>query len=118
MAAAAEAVAAWDLALRSALLRIWDMEVQIRALAWMETAMVFRSPRAPAAGVTAAGATRAEAAEGADRPRGVAAGAAPEQTEAHLKEWWLNSSVLIPSLPAAMVEMAQAAEVEESSPLG
>ncbi len=94
------------------------MEVQIRTLAWMEMGMVFRSSQAPAAGVTAAGATRAEAEEGADCLfRGVAEGAALEQTEAQLKERSLHLLVLVPSLPAVTVEMAQAAEVEESSPL-
>jgi hypothetical protein len=101
------------------------MEVQIRALAWMEMGMVFRLPQPPAAGVTAAGATRAEAAEGADRPRGVAEGAALEQTEAHLKDRSLRLSILPMSvkslmrlsLPAVTEEMARAAEVEELSPL-
>src|SRR6185437_8708027 len=99
------------------------MEVQIRTLAWMEMGMVSRSPQPPGAGVTAAGTTRAEAAEGADCLPGVAEGAALEQTEAHLKDRYLHVSVLPLSvrslmrfsLPAVTVGMAQAAEVEELS---
>ncbi len=114
MAAAEGAAAAWDRALRSAFFRIWDTEVQIRALAWMEVGMVFRFSQVPAAGVTAAGTTRAEVGEAADRlSPGVAEEAALEQTEAQLKERSLHSLVLIHSLPAVTVETVQAVEVEE-----
>jgi hypothetical protein len=47
----------------------------------------------------------------------VAGGAALEKAEARLKERFLHSSALVPSLLAVTVEMAQAAEVEELSPL-
>jgi hypothetical protein len=113
------------------------MEAPIRALAWMEMAMVFRLSQAPAPGVTAAAAMRAEVAEEADRFfRGVVEGAALEQTAFRLRDRSLHTSVLVASLPpvtvvssfpavavmsslpAVPVATVQAAEVQELSLLG